>query len=389
VSSAVEEHAIQDTQRVPVQQVPAQQASAQQASVQRMSAQHVLAWREHARSEVAAQLGDFIGRRCARDLAGHDDTRLLAEVITDFAAGGKLLRSAFVMAGWACGAAETPAALRAAASVELLHCFALLQDDVMDQSRTRRGVASAHTRFAQWHRDNGLAGSAARFGDSAAVLAGDLCLVWADRLLRECGLPAEALDRAWGHYDGLRAELAIGQFRDLVNDARREPRLADVLAVARAKSGDYTVRRPLELGAALAGCPRSVMTALGRYGEAVGEAFQMCDDLLGLFGSPQRTGKPVGDDLRTGKATSVVVIARDRADAAQRRELRALARLPVLSEDDLDRYLGIITDTGAPEHTRRLIRRRVDQAEAALRPLPADGRERLGWLAAACTDRDH
>ncbi|MGW5055013.1 polyprenyl synthetase family protein [Actinokineospora sp. NPDC004072] len=326
--------------------------------------------------------------RCAEELGGTEDTAELAEVLIDFASGGKLLRSAFLMAGWACGAAESPAAVRAAASMELLHCFALLQDDVMDESTTRRGRETAHLRFARWHRAAGLTGSARRFGESAAVLAGDLCLVWADRMLRESGLDAESLARARPRYDSLRAELAVGQFRDLVNDARREPRLADVLAVARAKSGDYTVRRPLELGAELAGCPTATVAALGRYGTAVGEAFQLRDDLLGLFGVAEETGKPVGEDLRAGKATSVLVIARDRARPAQRRALRALARQPVLSDADVARYLDVITETGAPEHTRQLIDLRIAQASAELAVLPATVRGRLSWLARSCVDRD-
>ncbi|MGX7825841.1 polyprenyl synthetase family protein [Actinokineospora sp. 24-640] len=346
------------------------------------------AWRHRTRDAVAAQLRAFVRDRCAEELASHPDTAVLAEVLTDFLAGGKYIRSAFLMAGWSCGAAESPAALRAAASVELLHGFALLQDDVMDESETRRGAPSAHVRFARWHHAAGLSGSARRFGESAAVLAGDLCLVWADRLLRESGLGEDLVARVRPRYDALRAELAVGQFRDLVNDARRQPRLDDVLAVARAKSGDYTVRRPLELGAELAGCPRATVAALGRYGSAVGEAFQLCDDLLGLFGSPRATGKPVGDDLRAGKATSVVVIAEERADAAQRRELRTLARQPVLTDDHIARYLGLITETGAPEHVRHLIDRRLDEATAAITGLPPTTRTRLAWLARSCVDRD-
>ncbi|UVS78484.1 (2E,6E)-farnesyl diphosphate synthase [Actinokineospora sp. UTMC 2448] len=345
-------------------------------------------WRARTRVAVADHLAAFVRDRCAEELGASEDTAVLGEVLTDVASGGKLLRSAFLMAGWACGAAESPAALRAAASVELLHCFALLQDDVMDESATRRGRESAHVRFARWHRAAGLTGSARRFGESAAVLAGDLCLVWADRLLRESGLAAEALARARPRYDALRAELAIGQFRDLVNDARREPSLADVLAVARAKSGDYTVRRPLELGAELAGCPAATVAALGRYGSAVGEAFQLRDDLLGLFGVPEATGKPVGEDLRAGKATSVVVIARERADPAQRRILRGLAGQPVLTDVDIARYLGVISETEAPEHVRLLIDRRLAQAGAEVAVLPAAVQGLLSWLARSCVDRD-
>ena len=125
--------------------------------------------------------------------------------------------------GWLCGAADDDAALRAAASLELLHAFALLQDDVMDGSELRRGRPAGHVAFARWHGHLGLSGSPARFGESAAVLLGDLCLVWAAQMLRESGVPASGLDRVWPRYDAMRTELAVGQFADLINDAGRLP----------------------------------------------------------------------------------------------------------------------------------------------------------------------
>ena len=125
--------------------------------------------------------------------------------------------------GWLCGAQEDEAALRASASLELLHAFALMQDDVMDESALRRGRPSAHVSFSPWHRERRLTGSSDRFGESAAILLGDLCLVWAEKMLRESGVDAEALGRVWPRYDDMRMELAIGQFADLVNDSHAFP----------------------------------------------------------------------------------------------------------------------------------------------------------------------
>ncbi len=175
--------------------------------------------------------------------------------------------------------------------------------------------------FGRWHRGRGLSGASDRFGESAAVLLGDLCLVWAEQMLRNSGLEATALARAWPRYDEMRTELAVGQFADIVNDAGGLPTLEAVLEVARRKSGNYTVRRPLEIGAAMAGCGEALIAQLGGYGEAVGEAFQLRDDLLGIFGTPAITGKPVGADLAEHKATSVVVAAHHMADPALRRQL--------------------------------------------------------------------
>jgi geranylgeranyl diphosphate synthase type I len=350
----------------------------------------VTEWRTRARTAVADEVRRFVAARSADHLGPAQETRLLADVLTRFVDGGKYVRSAFALAGWACVAPPTPAAVRASGSLELLHCFALLQDDVMDQSPVRRGAPAAHVVFADWHRGQGLAGSPARFGESAAVLAGDLCLVWAEQMLRESGVGEAALSRALPRYDRMRSDLAVGQLRDLVNDARRQPALHDVRAVARAKSGDYTVRGPLQLGAELAGAPTALLGALGEYGDAVGEAFQLRDDLLGLFGTQDRTGKPVGEDLLARKATTVLVLARERADSAQRRELARLDRLPTLDRSDVDTYLELVAATGAGEQAERLIERRLRDGMTALAAavLPDEARRRLAHLADLCGNRN-
>ena len=192
----------------------------------------------------------------------------------------------------------------------------------MDNSPSRRGRPAAHVQLAAWHAQRGLSGSSRRFGESAAVLLGDLCLIWAERVLRESGLKAEQLERAWPRYDAMRTELATGQFADLALDIRQSPTLESVLRVARMKSGNYTVRRPLEIGAAMAGCDEQTLARLGEYGVAVGEAFQLRDDILGIFGSPATTGKPNGGDLLERKATTVMVAAQQMADRSTRRAIR-------------------------------------------------------------------
>ncbi len=347
-------------------------------------------WLARARADVGDAVGDFVAARCADQLGRVPDTRVLRDVLVEFVAGGKYIRSAFALAGWSCVAEPTPAAVRAAGSLELLHCFALLQDDVMDASPLRRGRPAAHVVFAEWHRRERLSGSATRFGESAAVLAADLCLVWAEQLLRESGVDQQALTRALPRYDRMRSELAVGQFRDLVNDARRRPTLADVRAVARAKSGDYTVRVPLELGAELAGAPVALRDALGEYGAAVGEAFQLRDDLLGLFGTPEETGKPVGEDLLARKATTVLVLARDLAAGSARRTLAALDVRDRLSAADVDTYLEIIEATGARAVAERMVDQRLGEGGAALARagLPDDAMARLTDLAHLCGNRN-
>lgn len=324
-------------------------------------------WHEGIQRRARVMLAGFVQDRCAEHVRGVPGAEFITELLGEYVAGGKYVRSTFAYLGWLCGGAgDSDAALRAAASIELLHAFALLQDDVMDRSRMRRGQLAAHVRLARWYRAQGLADDADRFGESAAILLSDLCLVWAEQMLRESGLSAAALARAWPYYDTLRGELAVGQFADLLYDSRRRPSMAAVLDMTRRKSGNYTVRRPLELGAALAGCADTVRSALARYGELVGEAFQLRDDLLGVFGSPAVTGKPNGGDLREHKATSVVVLAGEMATSGQREQLDRLCERECLTEAEIMRWRDLIEETGAVTRLEQMIESRVTTAWACL-----------------------
>jgi geranylgeranyl diphosphate synthase type I len=352
-------------------------------------------WLAQLHRKVSVVLTGFIRDRCAEYVHGVPGADFLTGLLTEFVPGGKYVRSTFTYLGWLSGSGDQnvseqlDAPLRAAASTELLHAFALMQDDVMDQSVLRRGRPALHVRLANWHRSLGLDGPAERFGESAAILLADLCLVWAEQLFRDCGLPAPALGRGWPRYDTLRGELAVGQFADLVNDARGEPTFDEVLDVIRRKSGNYTVRRPLELGAALAGADEHTLAVLGDYGALVGEAFQLRDDVLDVYGRPDVTGKPSGGDLREHKATSVVVLAADMASPAQDAELSRLSRRDHLDDADLDRWRELIIDTGATARMEQLISERV---AAACDRLAAGGlspfvRRALTELAVRYTDR--
>ncbi|MGW4393799.1 polyprenyl synthetase family protein [Amycolatopsis nivea] len=347
-------------------------------------AQTSSAWLDVVGRRCLAEAWEFAAARAAEHFAGRAEGLLAETALPDFVAGGKCLRPLFAYVGWCCGKAESDAALRAAASLELLHCFALAQDDVMDQSPVRRGRPALQARFARWHADQGWRGSARRVGDSAAILAGDLFLVWAEQMLRGSGLDPTALARGWPHYDRMRSELAVGQLADLVGDARALPSWETALDVLRRKSGNYTVRRPLEFGAALAGCDAAGLDRLGEFGGLVGEAFQLRDDLLGVFGDAAATGKPDGQDLREHKASSVVVLAARMAGPRQRAALAEVAAVEDVDDGVVDRWRGLIVATGARERMEELIRERTEKAIAA-----ADAavipRHALGLLAELAT----
>lgn len=344
-------------------------------------------WYDGVRRAALAHVAEFVVTRAVPQLTG-TGIDIAPDVLVDLVDNGKCLRSTFMYLGWLCGADPDSAALRACAGLDLLHAFALLQDDVMDESPLRRGRPAAHIRFAQWHRDRGLSGSPQRFGASLAVLLSDLCLVWAEQMMRESGVPAAALDRAWPHYDAMRVELAVGQIADVANDASAMPTLEEVLDVAARKSGNYTVRRPLEIGAAMAG-REDLLDALGGYGSLIGEAFQMRDDILGVFGSPEVTGKPAGGDLAERKATSVVVAAHRMADPSVRRQLDELMSAEELDASAIAHWRSLIEATGAPARIEELITQRVAAALQAIDDHRIDDtmRSALATMAAVCTSR--
>jgi geranylgeranyl diphosphate synthase type I len=310
--------------------------------------------------------------------------------------GGKRLRPLFAYWGWRglVGDHDDVApVLPALAALELMHAFALVHDDVMDASATRRGRPTAHRLFAGQHRAGARRGDPGHFGDAAAVLAGDLCLVWADQLLARADLPAATLLAARAGYDRMRVEAVAGQYLDIHGES--DPAAWTVeraLLVARNKTASYTVQRPLHFGAALADrricCGGScdgqrhaaVNSAYSRYGLAVGEAFQLRDDLLGAFGDPAVTGKPAGDDLRTGKPTVLVMYARELAGPVQR---------AALDSGDAALIADVIAGTGADRKVEDLIRRRVGEAvdTVAQAPVDTDARTALTDLAVSAAHR--
>jgi len=272
------------------------------------------------RTAVAQAIGDFLaGQR--EVLAGiGDGVTPLADLAESFTAGGKRLRPAFCAWGWIAVAGEPAEAgplVRAAASLDVLHVSALVHDDVMDASDTRRGIPAAHRQFAALHADRGLRGGATDFGRAGAILLGDLLLVWSQQLFRGSGLPPAAVARATPVMESVLTEVITGQFLDILAqarptlDARRSPQevRSQIDQVLEFKTARYTVVRPLQIGAALAGGTPEQLAALGSYGSAVGRAFQLRDDVLGVFGDAAVTGKPAGDDLREGKLTALLAAA--------------------------------------------------------------------------------
>jgi geranylgeranyl diphosphate synthase type I len=298
--------------------------------------------------------------------------------------GGKRLRPAFCHWGFvaAGGHPEDPAVVDAGAAFELLQGFALIHDDVMDGSLTRRGAPAVHRQFVDRHREAEWAGEGRRFGEGVAILVGDLALVYADQLV-PAGPPDVA--RIW---DELRIELNIGQYLDLVGTATAAFTRTEARRIARYKSGKYTIERPLQLGAALAG-RADLAQPLSRYGDPLGEAFQLRDDMLGVFGDTVRTGKPGRDALREGNPTMLVAVAAERVHGPGRDLLASVGRRD-LDADEVAALQALLVSTGAVATVEQEISDLEARAVRALGdlPLPDHARAARVDLAAFVVARD-
>jgi geranylgeranyl diphosphate synthase type I len=320
-----------------------------------------------------------------------DDAARLVEAAHRSVSGGKRFRAAFCYWGFRAVEAEVadePALLRAAAALELLHASALVHDDYMDSSDTRRGRPATHRAFESLHRAQAWSGDAERYGAAAAILLGDLLLCWSDEMLRRCGLSHHLVHDALGFFDTTRSEVITGQFLDVSVQARGTSTVAQAMRVLRYKSAKYSIERPLHVGAALAGARPELLEALTRFGLPLGEAFQLRDDLLGVYGDPEVTGKPAGDDLTEGKRTVLVALTLELAPAGDAKRLDEALGSPLTAEevDDLRR---IIEDSGAHAAVERRIDALTTRSLAALHEAPVTGlsREVLSRLAAAATQR--
>ncbi|NMH99457.1 polyprenyl synthetase family protein [Pseudonocardia acidicola] len=350
-------------------------------------------------ARVEETLASYLDRRRADATAIDPAFGEATGALTAFVlGGGKRIRPTFAWWGWrgAGGDPENetaPAVLRAISALELLQACALVHDDLMDASATRRGRPTVHVEFAGRHADAGWHGRPARFGAAAAILLGDLALAWADDMLQGAGLPGAAIGRAAEPWRAMRTEVLGGQYLDVLGQATGDTTPRAALQIDRYKTAAYTVERPLHLGAAIADADPALVSAYRRFGADIGVAFQLRDDLLGVFGDPEVTGKPAGDDLREGKRTLLVALALERA--AERGATAAHATLTSaigdhdLDADSVDRIRDLLLELGAVQAVEQRIAGLTGAALDALSTaeITEPAASRLAELAVTATRR--
>lgn len=335
-----------------------------------------------------------------------EDLTPIIDSVRDLLSGGKRYRALFCYWGWRAVAArrpgldalddsaldaELPVVVATASALELFHAAALVHDDIIDNSDTRRGRPAVHKQFESQHRELGWAGNARGYGGAAAVLIGDLLLGWSDEVLdgalRQHTSDAIATSTR-REFNRMRSEVTAGQYLDVLEEASWATRLEEH-HVARAervvlyKSAKYSVEAPLVIGAHLAGAGASEVGALRRIGTPLGIAFQLRDDLLGVFGDPAITGKPAGDDLREGKRTVAVALTRRALSPGALRVFDELVGEQDLSDEQVNVLRQTMVECGTVDAIERLIARHASDAMATLddAPLARAARDELRALA--------
>jgi geranylgeranyl diphosphate synthase, type I len=303
--------------------------------------------------------------------------RIVEEVVRATVGQGGRIRPLLCCCGYAAcngeGGPMDPRIIAAASSLELLHTFAILHDDVMDGSPIRRGEQTTFRRVAEEHRAAGGTGDSERYGISVAILAGDLALVISDHLMAQSGFSPELLNDVSAPMAKLRLDAIAGQYLDLSHSGRgvTDPNLT--ARIARLKTGSYSVEGPLLVGATLAGASPAAKTALEAFARPLGEAFQLTDDLIGMFGDPAVTGKSADNDLRQGKPTSLMARTLSLVCAATRESILDVWGNPNASDEDLEIVRKVVYESGAVKSMIRSIDVLVSEAKAALQDPGSSG----------------
>jgi geranylgeranyl diphosphate synthase type I len=317
------------------------------------------------RDAVEIELAGFLTEQSDYLKSISSDLAPVAQALSSFLLdSGKRLRPLFAYAGcFSAGCNPQTPSIKAMASLELLQACALIHDDLMDGSDTRRGKPSIHRHFESMHVQDELEGFAPAYGLAAAVLLGDLALVWSNQMLNAAELTFKQFQDVMPIHDEMRVELMAGQFLDIHEQTQKTTDLPRSQKIARYKSGKYTIERPLHIGAALSGKQSpELLKALSDYGLPLGEAFQYRDDLLGVFGEPSVTGKPAGDDLREGKRTVLIALTDAACTESMREESKKYFGVPDLDSQGISILQEIIITSGAKEKLELMIDQLSDQA---------------------------
>jgi geranylgeranyl diphosphate synthase type I len=298
----------------------------------------------------------------------HPEAVVLVEEIRRMVqAGGKRIRPAFAYAAYvASGGHSHEAVLYASSALELWHTFAIIHDDIIDESSLRRGQSTAHTAFDKFHQNRHFPGDSQRFGISAAILAGDLAFSFADELLDSAPFPAERIRRAKIYYNAMKQQTIYGEHLDVISQFKKQISEADVLKILEYKTAKYTIERPMHIGACLAGADEEKLQIFSNYAVPLGQAFQIQDDILGTFGKEENIGKPTDSDIKEGKMTLLIVKAYEAVKPAERKVLDGALGNKKASTRQINQVRKVIENCGSLAYSQKLSNELIERAKEVI-----------------------
>lgn len=316
------------------------------------------------RKEFDKQLLAFLSAKRVEAAEINPEAAVLVDEIIRFSEnGGKRVRPAFMYSGYAAaGGKAFEAILYTSMSVELLHTFALIHDDIIDNSDLRRGELTTHKQFEKIHKDKKLLGDKKEYALSSAILTGDLALSFAEEILTTAPFPQERVRRARYFFDQMKVQVLYGEYLDVLGGYRKSLTEDEVLQILDYKTAKYTVERPLHIGAMLAGAEYSLIETFSRYGIPFGQAFQMQDDIVGTFGDEKEIGKPADSDIKEGKKTLLLARAYDQASSEEKKTLDRVVGNKTASKSEIDQVRSIMKKTGSYDYCVGLAKKLLQQA---------------------------
>lgn len=333
-------------------------------------------------SEVSGKIEEFLETKADQFLTISPDADDIGRALLDFTRGGKMIRPVLLWWGYQLAVGDdcdrstlATGVAEASGSLELLHAAALIHDDVIDHSDTRRGKPALHRQFETRHAELRHHGGSESFGVAAAIVIGDICLALSEELFETSQSTLDITPPARELRATLRRDVMVGQYLDVLaeviglDDERIGERAWEVLSY---KSAKYSVEQPLLLGAALGGAGEEQLQEISRFGLPLGQAFQLRDDVLGVFGDPAATGKPAGDDIREGKRTVLIAESVKNLTPDQVHILAERLGDPNLSDAEVDECVTMLTEAGGLEAVESLIRAKHDEALSVVREWATD-----------------
>lgn len=352
------------------------------SEVNARKAEKLLSW---FKKEIDFRISLFLKQKKIQALEISSEASELVDEISRFiGAGGSRVRPAFFYSGYvAAGGRAHDAAVYAAMCTEFLHTFALIHDDIVDRSATRRGRPTSHKAFEKLHKVKKFEGSRDHFGLSAAILAGDLAHTFAEEILTSAPFPQERVRRARFYFDLMKSQVIAGEYLDVLGGYKKRLSEEEILTILEYKTAKYTVERPLQIGAVLAGAENGVLETFTAYAIPLGQAFQLQDDILGVFGDSGKMGKPVDSDIREGKKTVLIAKAYEWANGREKKLLERVVGNQEASSSDINKVREIIYRVGANDYATRLSHKLIEQSKEALGAAKLQEEGKVYLLAAA------